>query len=150
MRLALALFALLLCPALAQAVPDASVGKKLVAERNCETCHNNKTMGDAKAVYLRKDRKVTSNTRGVTSTATTRDLMAGYSAAPALVAHARARPRSVRTIYARPGFPSTPTSFGRLSRGDARVCLSRRYRVMTSHTGSPFAPSATGAQPATL
>jgi hypothetical protein len=60
MRLALALFALLLCPALAQAVPDTSVGKKLVAEKNCETCHNNKTMGDAKAVYLRKDRKVTS------------------------------------------------------------------------------------------
>ena len=38
---------------------DAAEGRKLVAERKCETCHHNKTMGDAKAVYLRKDRKVT-------------------------------------------------------------------------------------------
>ena len=51
---------LLLATALAQAAPDAAEGKKLVAEKNCETCHHNKTMGDAKAVYLRKDRKVTS------------------------------------------------------------------------------------------
>ena len=42
------------------AAADAAEGKKLVAEKNCETCHHNKTMGDAKAVYLRKDRKVTS------------------------------------------------------------------------------------------
>ena len=35
-------------------------GKKLVEEHKCETCHHNKTMGDAKAIYLRKDRKVTS------------------------------------------------------------------------------------------
>jgi len=35
-------------------------GKKLVSEHNCEICHNNKTLGDAKAIYLRKDRKVTS------------------------------------------------------------------------------------------
>jgi hypothetical protein len=42
------------------AAPDAAEGRKLVAEKNCETCHHNKTMGDAKAVYLRKDRKVTS------------------------------------------------------------------------------------------
>jgi hypothetical protein len=35
-------------------------GRKLVEEKNCETCHHNKTMGDAKAVYLRKDRRVTS------------------------------------------------------------------------------------------
>jgi mono/diheme cytochrome c family protein len=42
------------------AAPDAAEGKKLVAEKNCETCHHNKTLGDAKAVYLRKDRKVTS------------------------------------------------------------------------------------------
>lgn len=39
---------------------DPSEGKKLVAEHKCETCHHNKTLGDAKAVYLRKDRKVTS------------------------------------------------------------------------------------------
>jgi hypothetical protein len=40
--------------------PDAAEGKKLVAEKNCETCHHNKTLGDASAIYLRKDRKVTS------------------------------------------------------------------------------------------
>ena len=39
---------------------DPAEGKKLVGEKKCEICHNNKTMGDAKAVYLRKDRKVTS------------------------------------------------------------------------------------------
>src|SRR5258705_3781870 len=44
-------------PALAA---DPAEGRKLVAEYRCETCHHNKTLGDAKAVYLRKDRKVTS------------------------------------------------------------------------------------------
>lgn len=44
----------------ALAAGDPAEGRKLVAERKCETCHHNKTMGDAKAVYLRKDRKVTS------------------------------------------------------------------------------------------
>ena len=39
---------------------DPAEGRKLVAEYRCETCHHNKTLGDAKAVYLRKDRKVTS------------------------------------------------------------------------------------------
>jgi len=39
---------------------DPAEGKKLVAEHHCETCHHNKTYGDAKAVYLRKDRHVTS------------------------------------------------------------------------------------------
>jgi hypothetical protein len=39
---------------------DVAAGRKLVEEKRCETCHHNKTMGDAKAVYLRKDRKVTS------------------------------------------------------------------------------------------
>ena len=37
-----------------------SVGRKLVEEKRCEICHHNKTLGDAKAIYLRKDRKVTS------------------------------------------------------------------------------------------
>ena len=37
-----------------------AIGKKLVEDAKCEICHNNQTMGDAKAVYLRKDRKVTS------------------------------------------------------------------------------------------
>src|SRR5258706_9023706 len=57
MRRLLLLVALLPLSALAA---DPAEGKKLVAEKNCETCHHNKTMGDASAVYLRKDRKVTS------------------------------------------------------------------------------------------
>ena len=44
----------------ALAAPDVAEGKKLVAEKKCEICHNNRTLGDAKAIYLRKDRKVTS------------------------------------------------------------------------------------------
>ena len=44
----------------ALAAGDVAQGRKLVAEKKCEICHNNKTLGDAKAVYLRKDRKVTS------------------------------------------------------------------------------------------
>ena len=55
----LAFLALLACAVTAQAAPDAAEGKKLVTEKACETCHHNKTMGDAKAIYLRRDRKVT-------------------------------------------------------------------------------------------
>jgi hypothetical protein len=59
MRLPLALLLTLLAsPTLA--APDAAEGRKLVEEKRCEACHHNKTLGDAKAVYLRKDRKVTS------------------------------------------------------------------------------------------
>ena len=57
MRSYLLLAALLPLSAIAA---DPAEGKKLVAEKKCETCHHNKTMGDASAVYLRKDRKVTS------------------------------------------------------------------------------------------
>jgi hypothetical protein len=39
---------------------DPAEGRRLVEQSRCETCHHNKTLGDAKAVYLRKDRKVTS------------------------------------------------------------------------------------------
>ena len=39
---------------------DPAEGKKLVDEHRCENCHHNKTLGDAKAIYLRKDRRVTS------------------------------------------------------------------------------------------
>ena len=39
---------------------DPAPGRKLVEAKQCETCHHNKTMGDAKAIYLRKHRKVTS------------------------------------------------------------------------------------------
>jgi cytochrome c2 len=44
----------------ARAAGDAAEGRKLVEENRCEACHHNKTLGDAKAVYLRQDRKVTS------------------------------------------------------------------------------------------
>ena len=61
MRLAPALLVSTVLAALpAWAAPDAAEGRKLVAEKKCEICHNNKTLGDAKAIYLRKDRKVTS------------------------------------------------------------------------------------------
>lgn len=54
------LLAILLAVPGATLAADAAEGKKLVAEKNCETCHHNKTMGDAQAIYTRKDRKVTS------------------------------------------------------------------------------------------
>ena len=44
----------------AAAAADPAEGRKLVDEKKCEICHHNKTLGDAKAIYLRKDRKVTS------------------------------------------------------------------------------------------
>ena len=53
--LAFIIVAALASPAMAA---DADAGKRLVAEKQCETCHHNKTLGDAKAIYLRKDRKV--------------------------------------------------------------------------------------------
>ena len=52
--------AFLFAAASAFAAGDPAEGAKLVAEHHCETCHHNKTLGDAKAIYLRKDRKVTS------------------------------------------------------------------------------------------
>ena len=55
MRLAALLLASLVLPATAA---DLDAGKRLVEEKRCEACHHNKTMGDAKAIYLRKDRKV--------------------------------------------------------------------------------------------
>ena len=54
------LAALLFCIAPAwAAAADPAEGKKLVEQHGCETCHHNTTMGDAKAIYLRKDRRVT-------------------------------------------------------------------------------------------
>ena len=50
----------LLLPLHALAAGDPAQGAKLVQEKKCETCHHNKTLGDAKAIYLRKDRRVTS------------------------------------------------------------------------------------------
>ena len=60
MTLRAGLVAILLALPVAALAADAAEGKKLVAEKNCETCHHNKTMGDAQAIYTRKDRKVTS------------------------------------------------------------------------------------------
>src|SRR6478752_7814543 len=55
--------AIILLVALAMTAPvalaDVAAGARLVEEKHCETCHGNKTLGDAKAVYLRRDRKVT-------------------------------------------------------------------------------------------
>ena len=59
-RIVFVLAAAALVTGAARAAGDPAEGRKLVAEKKCETCHNNKTLGDAKAVYLRKDRKVTS------------------------------------------------------------------------------------------
>ena len=56
----LAFLILPVLPAVATAAGDPAEGKKLVAAKQCELCHHNKTLGDAKAIYLRKDRKVTS------------------------------------------------------------------------------------------
>jgi cytochrome c peroxidase len=58
-RLEILLLAIAVCASPAHAAGDPAEGRKLVAEKKCEICHNNKTLGDAKAVYLRKDRKVT-------------------------------------------------------------------------------------------
>jgi hypothetical protein len=56
MKLSALLFAALALPASAA---DVHEGKRLVEEKKCESCHHDKTLGDAKAIYLRKDRKVT-------------------------------------------------------------------------------------------
>src|SRR5689334_12006 len=58
MRLAGIFFAAFAAPVFAAG--DPAEGKKLVEENHCETCHHNKTYGDASAIYLRKDRHVTS------------------------------------------------------------------------------------------
>jgi len=53
------LFLVMLAAAAPAAFADVAAGQRLVEEKRCETCHSNKTMGDAKAVYLRRDHKVT-------------------------------------------------------------------------------------------
>lgn len=57
---ALLLFFICMTAGLCFTAGDPAEGRKLVAEKHCEECHSNKTMGDAKAIYLRKDHKVTS------------------------------------------------------------------------------------------
>ena len=55
------LFLAALSSALAISAPaaDTEAGKRLVEEKRCENCHHDKTLGEARAIYLRKDRKVT-------------------------------------------------------------------------------------------
>lgn len=60
MRVAIFLFLFLGAAPLAGAAADVTEGGKLVAEKKCEACHHNKTLGEAGAIYLRKGRKVTS------------------------------------------------------------------------------------------
>lgn len=60
MRRLLVLLALTLPAGPALAAPSAAEGAKLVQEKGCDACHSKKVPGDAKAFYLRKDRKVTS------------------------------------------------------------------------------------------
>jgi hypothetical protein len=50
----------LLTPFAAVAAPDAAEGRKLVQTHKCENCHQQKVYGEEGAIYLRKDRKVTS------------------------------------------------------------------------------------------
>lgn len=38
-------------------------GKKLVTEAKCEACHIGKVGGDGSAIYLRKDRRVTTKSK---------------------------------------------------------------------------------------
>ena len=47
-------------PLAAVAAPDATAGRKLVQDHKCETCHQDNVYGPVGAIYLRKDRKVTS------------------------------------------------------------------------------------------
>ena len=58
-HLTFVLMGLALAAGSAHAAGDPAEGRKLVTEKKCEACHHNKTLGDAKAIYLRKDRKVT-------------------------------------------------------------------------------------------
>ncbi|HZZ93936.1 MAG TPA: hypothetical protein VFE23_15350 [Usitatibacter sp.] len=50
--------AALVAPAVAYA--DLETGRKLVEEKHCEACHDNKTMGVTGAIYRRRDHHVTS------------------------------------------------------------------------------------------
>ena len=59
MRLAACVLAAALPTLPAFAAGDPAEGKKLVQDRQCETCHEKKAGGVAGAVYLRKDRHVT-------------------------------------------------------------------------------------------
>jgi len=54
-----ALFAIALLATLpVHAAGDPAVGRKLVEAKGCDTCHARQNLEGAKAIYLRKDRKV--------------------------------------------------------------------------------------------
>lgn len=55
-----AAFLVLAMPFAAAAAPDAEEGRRLVATHKCESCHQQKVGGAPGAIYLRKDRRVTS------------------------------------------------------------------------------------------
>ena|SRR6476659_8436802 len=57
-RLTPLLFIALLATFPARAAADAAVGARLVEAKGCETCHARQDLHGAKAIYLRKDRKV--------------------------------------------------------------------------------------------
>ena len=44
----------------ARAAPDPAKGKQLMADHRCNACHASQMKGDAAAIFLRKDHKVTS------------------------------------------------------------------------------------------
>lgn len=63
MRIPAIAILLFLAPLPGLAAGNAAEGGKLVEAKKCETCHAGKTPADASAIYLRKDRKVTSMAR---------------------------------------------------------------------------------------
>ena len=58
MRLAFAIALTLAGIALSSRAADVEAGRKLVQQKGCDGCHQRKTMGDASAIYTRKDRHV--------------------------------------------------------------------------------------------
>jgi hypothetical protein len=59
--IARAIACLVVVPAMtAFAAPDPAEGRKLVEANHCEACHQRKAAGPVGAIYLRKDRLVTS------------------------------------------------------------------------------------------
>lgn len=60
MKIRAAACVLLLVPFVCVATPNVDKGRTLVHQHRCETCHQSKVAGPVGAIYLRKDRKVTS------------------------------------------------------------------------------------------
>ena len=60
MNVRAAAFVALLFPLTVIAAPDAAIGRSLVEKHKCEACHQGKVQGPVGAIYVRKDRKVSS------------------------------------------------------------------------------------------